>query len=150
MGPPKLLLMRVTTLLQTSSQSEVCTQSYGPLKLFSMRVTTLLQTSSQSEVCTQSYGAPKLWESQLWEFQDSHLGILGQNDIWVLVSWSGIEYTIRGKVMASPKSGPWWILWVWVCPWLILAPKVLQLCTNQLIVWFCAGPCDWLSVFHSS
>jgi hypothetical protein len=24
-----------------------------------------------------------------------------------------IEYTIRGKVVASPKSRPWWVLWVW-------------------------------------
>jgi hypothetical protein len=28
--PVEKLLMRATTLLQTSSQSEVCTQSYGP------------------------------------------------------------------------------------------------------------------------
>jgi hypothetical protein len=25
-------------------------------------------------------------------------------------------------------------------PWLVLTPKVLQLCTNHF-VWFCAGPC---------
>jgi hypothetical protein len=65
-------------------------------------------------------------------------------------SWRGIEYTIRGKVVASPKSGPWWVLWIRVCPWLVLAPKVLQLCTNQLVVWFCAGPCEWLNACHSS
>jgi hypothetical protein len=40
-----------------------------------------LETSSQLEVYTQSYGSPKLWESQLREFQDSNLGVLGQNDI---------------------------------------------------------------------
>jgi hypothetical protein len=34
----------------------------------------------------QSYRPPKLRESQLWEFQDFHLGIPRQNDIWVLVS----------------------------------------------------------------
>ncbi len=38
----------------------------------------MLQTSSQSEVNTQSYGAPNLRESQLWEFRDSHLGVVGQ------------------------------------------------------------------------
>jgi len=43
---------------------------------------------------------------------------------------------IRGKVVASPKSRSWWVLWVRVCPWPVLAPKVLQLCTNQLVVWF--------------
>jgi hypothetical protein len=60
----------------------------------------------------------------------------GQNAIWMWASWSGIKYTIRGKVVASPKSKPWWILWVQVCPWFVLAPKVLQLCSNQLVVWF--------------
>jgi hypothetical protein len=38
-----------------------------------------------------------------------------------------------------PQFRPWWILWVRVCSWLILTPKVLQLCTNQLVVWFCIG-----------
>jgi hypothetical protein len=60
----------------------------------------------------------------------------GQNVIWVLVPWPITKYTIRGKVVASPKSEPWWILWVWVCLWLVLAPKVLKLYTNQLVVWF--------------
>jgi len=48
-------------------------------------------------------------------------------------SWRGIKYIIKGKVVASPKSGPWWILWVRICPWLVLAPKVLQLCTDHLM-----------------
>ncbi len=48
----------------------------------------------------------------------------------------GKKYDIRGKVVASPKFGLWWVLWVWVCPWLVLAPKVFKLCTNQLVVWF--------------
>jgi hypothetical protein len=32
--------------------------------------------------------------------------------IWMWALWRGAEYTIRGKVVASPKSGPWWILCV--------------------------------------
>jgi hypothetical protein len=32
--------------------------------------------------------------------------------IWMWVPWTNAEYTIRGKVVASPKSGPWWILCV--------------------------------------
>ncbi len=71
------------------------------------RATTLLQTSFQSEVYTQSYGAPKLRESQLWEFRDSYLGVPGQNAILMWASWRGTKYTIRGKVVASPKSGLW-------------------------------------------
>jgi hypothetical protein len=75
----------------------------------------------------------KLWASKsggisIWEFQDSNLGVLGQNDIWVLAPWLGTKNIIRGKVVASPKSGSWWILWVHVCSWLVRAPKMLQLC----------------------
>jgi hypothetical protein len=55
----------------------------------------------------QSYGPPKLQKFQLWEFQDSHLGVLGQNDIWVSVPWPGTKYTLRGKLVASPKSRLW-------------------------------------------
>jgi len=29
--------------------------------------------------------------------------------IWMYVPWPATEYTIRGKVVASPKSGPWWV-----------------------------------------
>jgi hypothetical protein len=77
-----------------------------------------------------------LQESQFWEFRDFHLGVPKQNVIWMRASWRGTEYTIRGKEVASPKSEPWWVLWVRVCPWLVLAPKVLKLCINQLIDWF--------------
>ncbi len=84
----------------------------------------------------ESYGPPKLQKSQFRGFRDSNLGILGQNDIWVLVPWLGTENTIRGKVMASPKFGPWWVLWVCVYSWLVCAPKMFQLCTNQLVIWF--------------
>jgi hypothetical protein len=42
----------------------------------------------------------------------------------------------KGEGVASPESRPWWILWVRVRPWLVLAPKVLKLCINQLVVWF--------------
>jgi hypothetical protein len=64
------------------------------------------------------------------------LWISGQNAIWVLDPWPGPKYTMRGKVAASPKSRQWWVLWVQVCSWFVLAPKMLKLCTNQLVVWF--------------
>jgi hypothetical protein len=54
----------------------------------------------------------------------------------MLVLWLVTKYTISGKVMASPKSGLWWVLWVQICSWFVLAPKVLKLCINQLVVWF--------------
>jgi hypothetical protein len=43
---------------------------------------------------------------------------------WMLAPWPGTKYTIRGKVVASPKFEPWWILWIRVYPRLIRAPKV--------------------------
>jgi hypothetical protein len=73
----------------------------------SMRAITLLQTSSQLEVYTRSYSPIKLREFQPWQFQDSHLGVLRQKAIWVRASQRGAEYTIWGKVVASPESGPW-------------------------------------------
>jgi hypothetical protein len=48
-----------------------------------------------------------------------------QNDIWVQPPWLSIDNTIRGKMVASPKFGSWWVLWIHVCPWLIHAPKML-------------------------
>jgi hypothetical protein len=30
------------------------------------------------------------------------------------------------------------------CLWFILTPKVFQLCINQLVIWFYAGPCELL------
>ncbi len=47
---------------------------------------------------------PKVVGVLVGEFRDSHLGVPGQNDIWVLVPWPCMEYTLRGKVVASPKS----------------------------------------------
>jgi hypothetical protein len=32
--------------------------------------------------------------------------------IWMWPPWRGAKYTIKGKVVASPKFGPWWVLWV--------------------------------------
>jgi len=71
------------------------------------RATTLLQTAPQSKVCSQSYGAPKSRESQLVGFRDSHSGVPGKIAIWMYPPWRAVEYTIRGKVVASPKSRPW-------------------------------------------
>jgi hypothetical protein len=53
-----------------------------------------------------------LWASKIMgipifeNFRTPNLGIPGQNDIWVQALWPGIENTIRGKVVASPKSEP--------------------------------------------
>jgi hypothetical protein len=64
------------------------------------------------------------------------LGVPGQNDIWVLAPWLCTKNIIRGKVVVSHKSRSWWVLWVRVCLWFVCAQKMLQLCINQLVVWF--------------
>jgi hypothetical protein len=43
----------------------------------------------------------------------------------------------KGEGGGFPKSGPWWVKWVQGCPWLVLAPKVLQLCTNHFVRVLC-------------
>jgi hypothetical protein len=63
----------------------------------------------------------KLWASKVAKVLK--VGVPWQNDIWVLVMWPSTNYTIRGKVVASPKSRPWWILWICVCPWFVYASK---------------------------
>jgi hypothetical protein len=65
------------------------------------------------------------------------LGVPGQKTIWMWALWVATKYTRRGKGVASPKFGPWWILWVRICPWLVLTPKVFQLCTNHLVLVLC-------------
>jgi hypothetical protein len=98
-------------------------------KKISKRATTLLSTSFKSNVYTQSYVPPKFWEFQFKEFRDSNLGHLGQNDIWVLAPWPNIKNTVRGKVVATPKTRSWWVLWICVCPWFVHAPK----CSNYTL-----------------
>jgi len=82
-------------------------------------------------------------------FSIPNLGVPRQNDIWVQAPWPNINNIISGKVVASPKSKPWWVLWVRVCPWLVRAPKMFQLCTNQL-VWFVQVHVNNWRACHSS
>jgi hypothetical protein len=49
------------------------------------------------------------------------------------VLWQGIENTIRGKVVVSPKFRLWWILWVYVCSWFVFKAKVPQPCITNLL-----------------
>jgi len=104
---------------------------------FLMRNIILLQTSFPSEVYTQSYGAPKLQESQLWQFWDSHLGVPGQK------AHLDVGPVERRRIYYKGEGGDFPQVWAVVslvspsCPWLILAPKVLQLCTNHFVLVLC-------------
>jgi hypothetical protein len=74
--------------------------------------------------------APKVMRVPIVGISGLPLGVLGQNDIWVLVPWLGTKYIMRGKVVASPRFGLWWILWVCVCSWFVRAPK----CSNYALI----------------
>jgi hypothetical protein len=60
-------------------------------------------------------------------FKTLDLGVLGQNDIWVQPLWLGVENTIRGKVVAFPKSRPWWVLWVCASCYCLLSNNFLSM-----------------------
>jgi hypothetical protein len=83
--------------------------------------------------------ASKVAESQFWEFWNSNLGVPRPNDIWVLAWWLGIENTIRGKVVASPKFGLWWLLW-------IRGSFVHQKCFNYALTNLLFGLCMFMWV----
>jgi hypothetical protein len=89
----------------------------------SRRDTSLLETSFQLEVLAKSYDLVKSRESKPGQFRDSTLGVPGQKAIWMCLRWSNAQNTIWGKVVTSPKFGPWWIKWVYVARWRV--PKFL-------------------------
>jgi hypothetical protein len=103
------------------------------------RDTMLLHIASRSEVCSQNYGAPKLQESQLGQFRDSHLGVLKQKNH---LDVSRVERCIvyyKGEGGGFPQVRAVVSLVCPCCPWLILAPKMFQLCANHL-VWVLCRP----------
>jgi hypothetical protein len=79
-------------------------------------------------------GAPQSCRSSNLGNWESHLGVPGQKAIWMRALRRGVEYTIWGKVVASPEFGPWWVLWIRGHLWFVLTPKVLQLCINHLVL----------------
>jgi hypothetical protein len=100
------------------------------------RATRLLQTSSQLEVWARSYGCPKSQESKSGQFRDSSLGVLGKSAIRMWFRQRAAKNIIRGKVVASPESRPWWVNWVQGRPWLVPTPKGCRMSSNQLVVGF--------------
>ncbi len=108
------------------------------------RATTLLQTALRSKVCSQSYGASKSRESRRARFRES-LESRERKAIWMWVPWRVTKYTIRGKVVASPKSGPCWVL----CVRVARGSSQHQRCSNYALTTLCglcAGLCEWISL----
>jgi len=103
------------------------------------RATTLFQTAPRFEVCLQSYGAPKLWESRLARFRDSHLGVPRKKSHLDVGPMERCRVYYKGKGGGFPQVRAVVSFVCPCCPWFILAPKVLQLCTNHL-VWVLCRP----------
>jgi hypothetical protein len=53
--------------------------------------------------------------------------------------WSrpSIENTVRGKVLASPKSRLWWVLWICVCSWFTVHQKCSYYTLTNLLFGLC-------------
>jgi hypothetical protein len=105
----------------------------------SMRATTLLQTAPQSEVYSQSYGAPKLQESHMAGFRDSHSRVPGEKSHLDVGSVASHRVYYKGEGGGFPEVQAVVSLVCLCCPWLVLAPRVLQLCTNHF-VWVVRRP----------
>jgi hypothetical protein len=99
----------------------------------STRATTLFQTAPRSEVCSQSYGVPKLQESWLARFRDSHSGVPGEKNHLDVGPVEKCRVYYKGEGGGFPQVRVVVNLVCPCCPWLILASKVLQLCTNHLV-----------------
>jgi hypothetical protein len=97
------------------------------------RDTTLLQTAPQSKVFLQSYGASKLRESWLARFRDSHSGVPGEKSHLEVGPVERCRVYYKREGGGFPQVQAMVSLVCLCCPWLVLAPKVLQLCTNHFV-----------------
>jgi hypothetical protein len=102
-------------------------------KKLSTKTITLLQTAPQLEVCSQSYRAPKSRESQLAGFRDSHSGVPGEKSHLDVGSVASHRIYYKGEGGGFPQVRAMVNLVCSCCPWLVLAPKVLQLCINHFV-----------------
>jgi hypothetical protein len=99
---------------------------------------------------------PKLWAPQscgnpnFGNFGTPHLGVLGQNDIWMLVLWLSTKYIIKGEGGGFPQVRVVVSLVSSCLPMARPCTKVLQLHTNQLVVWFVQVRVSNWSACHSS
>jgi hypothetical protein len=89
----------------------------------STRATTLLETSTQSEVYTQSQNCDSAnfgnFETPTWKSRERHI-------VYYKGEGGGFPQVQAVVSLVSPN-----------CPWFVLAPKVLQLCTNRLVLVLC-------------
>jgi hypothetical protein len=146
-GPGIKLAVWLPTTKSRESTRPQCVQmecniplksSWGELQVYFRS-----RSNPRSEPRVMSSQSPR---SKLGQFWDSSLGVPGIKAISMRIRWSNAENTIWGKVVASPKSGPWWIKWVRVAHGLSQHQECFQRWTNQLVVGFVVG-CEWVNKF---
>jgi hypothetical protein len=104
------LLIRFANIINQESPWFICIQVVCQI---------LLESSQQGlQLCFKSHlnqrfaqkvmGLQSCKSPNFDNFETPNSGVLGQNDIWVQPPCPCIDNTIRGKVVASPKSGLWW------------------------------------------
>jgi hypothetical protein len=71
------------------------------------------------------------------EFRDSHWGVPGQKIHLDVAPMERRRVYYKGEVGGFPQVRAVVNLVCPGCPWLVLAPKVLQLCTNHLVLVLC-------------
>jgi hypothetical protein len=95
------------------------------LTCLQMTCNILLKSSQQElQLCLRPYLDPRFArkvmrlhsrESPGWhDFETPTQESRERTTIWMWAPWRGAECTIRGKVVASPKFGSWWVLCVCV------------------------------------
>jgi hypothetical protein len=70
-------------------------------------VTTFLKLHVNKRFAQKVMGLQSPRSPHFKKFETSKLGVLGQNDIWVLALWTSTKNTIREKVVASRKFKSW-------------------------------------------
>ncbi len=74
-------------------------------------------------------------------FLGTYIGLINIDTyIFLCLEWVHYTCTCLSKVI---KFGPWWVLWVHVCPWLIHAPKCYNYALTNLLFSLCRSM--WVS-----
>ncbi len=107
------------------------------------KATTLPYITLRSKVFSQSYGAPKSRESPLARFRDSRMGVPGEKNHLDVGPVETCRIYYKGEGGGFPQVRAVVSLVCPCCPWFVLTPKVLQLCTNHLM-WVVCRPM-WMS-----
>jgi hypothetical protein len=87
----------------------------------------------------RSYAPSKSRESELWEFRDSRfpLGSPGTKSLLDVAPVERRKVYYKGEGDGFPQVRAVVNFVCPSCPWLVLAPKVLKLCTNHPMLVFC-------------